>query len=392
MIVRRYHGASTDEAVARAHEDLGALAVILLTKRTELGVEVVAAVDTTAAGASRQPEATTVRTGDAPASARTEWTRTQLARARSGYKSSAVRAPQVDPDTTTSPVVARARREQAQRAYGVATPSETRTRTPAIQLLRDRLSEQEVEEAVIQTFIRELGESHLEPSANMDTVREAVRRGIDKHLKVAGEIRTQEASHLIAFVGPTGVGKTTTIAKLAARYHLQEKRPVRLVSVDTYRIAGADQLRTYARILGVPCDVAATPQGLAEIRQQAPRGEMLFLDTPGRSPRNSQQLAELRHLLDAAEPSETHLVVSSTTRLADLWEIARGFHALDPNRLIFTKLDESASYGNIVNFSYHQRLPLAYFTTGQTVPDDIEAASPDRLAQLLLRTRRLRYA
>jgi flagellar biosynthesis protein FlhF len=225
----------------------------------------------------------------------------------------------------------------------------------------------------------------------MTAAREILRRGLAKSLPIAGEMRKKKSTSVVAFVGPTGVGKTTTIAKLAARAYLTDKRPVRLVTVDTYRIAGAEQLRTYARILGVPCDVVMTPAALCDVVDGAQPGELVFLDTPGRSPHNRQRLVELRHVLDAVERDETYLLVSGTTRSVDLWEVARGFHTLEPNRLIFTKLDEAANFGNIVNFAYRQQLPLSYFTTGQTVPDDIESVSPDRLASLLLRTRRLVY-
>jgi len=389
MIVRRYSGKTADEALDVARRDLGPDVVVLLTKRLAgdpLGerVEVVVAVDAqsvrrreeSGAFLRRGPQIVGVGAPSAPIQADAVAPRSEEER------------PSSDEPRPDSSSVDRLQARRARHAYGTPPPH---YRIPLAQLLRERLEEQGVEEEVIHLFVREFGTTEPNVEDELTAAREILRRGLAKSLPIVGEMRPTKETRVLAFVGPTGVGKTTTIAKLAARTYLTEKRPVRLVTVDTYRIAGAEQLRTYGRILGVPCEVAMTPAALSEIVERARPGELVFLDTPGRSPTNRQQLIELRNLLDAVPRDETYLLVSGTTRSIDLWEIARGFYPLAPNRLIFTKLDEAANYGNIVNFTYHQRLPLSYFTTGQTVPDDIETASPDRLASLLLRTRRLFY-
>lgn len=393
MIVRRYYGETVEEATEAARRDLGPHIVVLLRKRlsddpTDRRVEVVVAVEAQNVRSRYEidfPHKRHVRSRSPSTSARGEAVALHLREESAVSEPFREAVPQVGAPETSP--LERLRVQQAQNAYG-GSPARSRCCPPMLQFLRERLEEQEVEEELIQLFVRELGPTEPEGEEELTVIREVLRRGLAKALPIAGERRPKRERTVLAFVGPTGVGKTTTIAKLAARAHLLERRSVRLVTVDTYRIAGAEQLKVYARILGVPCDVATTPAELSEVVHAAEPGELLFLDTPGRSPQNRPQLLELRNLLDAVERHETYLLVSGTTRNIDLWEVMRGFHPLHPNRLIFTKLDEATTFGNIVNFTYRQRLPLAYFTTGQIVPDDIESVSPEGLARLLLRGRR----
>lgn len=393
MIVRRYYGETVEEATEAARRDLGPHVVVLLTKRlsedpTDRRVEVVVAVEAQSVRNHYEvefPPRPPVRSRSTPSKAGGEEVAFSLRERSSVSEPLREPIPQVGAPGTSS--LERLRTQQARNAYG-GSPTRSGYRPPMVQLLRERLEEQEVEEELIQLFVQELGPAEPEGEEELTVAREVLRRGLAKNLPIAEERHSKKKTTVLAFVGPTGVGKTTTIAKLAARAHLSERRPVRLVTVDTYRIAGAEQLKVYGRILGVPCHVAMTPVELSEIVSRAEPDELLFLDTPGRSPQNRSQLLELRNLLDAVERDETYLLVSGTTRNADLWEVVRGFHPLHPNRLIFTKLDEATTFGNIVNFTYRQRMPLAYFTTGQTVPDDIESVSPEKLARLLLRGRR----
>jgi flagellar biosynthesis protein FlhF len=186
----------------------------------------------------------------------------------------------------------------------------------------------------------------------------------------------------IAFVGPTGAGKTTTLAKVAARAHLDHGRRVRLATVDTYRIGAVPQLASYAEILGVPLEVAQTPEDLARSVERASEADLVFVDTTGRSPLGPG-VESLAPYLEAAAADEVCLVVSATTRLTDSLRAAASFGRLGPNRLCVTKLDETDDHGHITLLGRSTGLPLAWLAGGQSVPDDLEEATPDRLAGLV---------
>lgn len=188
----------------------------------------------------------------------------------------------------------------------------------------------------------------------------------------------------IALVGPTGVGKTTTIAKLAAMYKLRHGKRVGLVTTDTYRIAAVEQLRTYARIIGLPIKVAADAQELAENLAEMKDMDVVLIDTAGRSPTDHARLDELFANIRAARPHETHLVLAATAAEPVLARTAERFSPLRPDRLLLTKLDEAVQLGVVAAIPARAGLPISYITTGQEVPDDIELASADRLARRIL--------
>lgn len=189
---------------------------------------------------------------------------------------------------------------------------------------------------------------------------------------------------VIALIGPTGVGKTTTIAKLAATYRLRRGRSVGLITADTYRIAAVDQLRTYASIIGLPMKVVMTPAEMAAAVDAFGSHDVVLIDTAGRSQRNTERLVELAGHIEAARPTETHLVLSSAASQEVLLDAAEAFAPLKPNRVILTKLDEAVHFGALINVMQQLRTRLSFVTTGQEVPDHIEPGQPDRLARLVL--------
>jgi len=190
---------------------------------------------------------------------------------------------------------------------------------------------------------------------------------------------------IVFLVGPTGVGKTTTIAKLAANLTFAEGKNVALITLDTYRVSAAEQLRTFAEIIGIPISVVFTPEDLLLAVEQYRQKDIIFVDTAGRSPYNAEQMQELQEFTNAARPDETILVLSVTTDSNDLINIYKRFQNIGVDKIIFTKLDETCNYGPILNALHEIKKPLAYFTTGQNVPDDIEIPDSLRLAQMLLR-------
>ena len=190
----------------------------------------------------------------------------------------------------------------------------------------------------------------------------------------------------LALVGPTGVGKTTTLAKMAAAAKLRQGRAVGLITLDTYRIAAADQLRTYADILAVPMEVARTPdQAAAAARRLRESGvDLVLIDTAGRSPADPQGLTEVRAQLEAVGPAATHLVLSSTGSDASTRRVAEAFQPLTPTHLTFTKTDEAWHHGVVLNAAESSGLPLAYLGSGQAVPDDLQPATSEAVASLIL--------
>jgi flagellar biosynthesis protein FlhF len=212
-----------------------------------------------------------------------------------------------------------------------------------------------------------------------------IARLIEGEIHVAGPIAvTPGRRRLVALVGPTGVGKTTTIAKLAAVYRLREKRNVGLITVDTYRIAAVEQLRTYADIIDLPMQVVSTPREMREAAGRMDGLDLILLDTAGRSPRDEIKIQELRSFLTEAAADEVCLVLSSVAGAKTLKQVVERFATVGTTSLILTKLDESTGLGHLLPVLRDSRLPLSYLTNGQNVPDDIEVADPARLARLVL--------
>ncbi|MBP1691019.1 MAG: Flagellar biosynthesis protein FlhF [Bacteroidetes bacterium] len=207
---------------------------------------------------------------------------------------------------------------------------------------------------------------------------------------IAGIIPTVEAeksrrkkTRVIALVGPTGVGKTTTIAKLAAINKLLSGLEVGLISADTYRIGAIEQLRTFAGIADIPMDVVYKPVEMGAALKKFRTKDVVFVDTVGRSQRSKKELYDLAKFVFAADPDETHLVLNASTNVKTCEEIIDQFKVVKPNRLIFSKLDEAATYGPMLSIIHRHHLPLSYVTTGQAVPDDIRRVEASQLAAMV---------
>jgi len=185
-------------------------------------------------------------------------------------------------------------------------------------------------------------------------------------------------------VGPTGVGKTTTIAKLAAHYSLIKQLPVALITADTYRIGAIGQLRTYSELIQAPLEIAYTPDDLrAQVDRHRDKA-ILFIDTPGRSPSDTEQLEVLRSFVSALPGATLHIALAAGTQLNDAKHIVRRFSVAPPQALLLTKLDETTAFGSVYALASREGLPFAYFTTGQSVPEDIEMATRDGFTKRLL--------
>ena len=196
--------------------------------------------------------------------------------------------------------------------------------------------------------------------------------------------RGPHAPHIIAMVGPPGGGKTTSLVKLAVNYGLAARRPVLLLSMDTYRVAAAEQLRSYAAILGVGFQVLETVGALAQTIEESRGKEFIFIDTPGLGFGDMEGAPGLAHFLSTREDIDTQLVLPASMKPADLTRMVNAFECMRPGRLLFTKLDETASFGPILSEAARTRKPLSFFATGQRIPEDLEAAVAARLVELML--------
>ncbi|WP_026689883.1 flagellar biosynthesis protein FlhF [Alteribacter aurantiacus] len=190
---------------------------------------------------------------------------------------------------------------------------------------------------------------------------------------------TPNRKKFISLVGPTGVGKTTTLAKMASYTLLKEKKSIGFITSDTYRIGAVEQLKTYARILNVPIEVVYTLDDFKKAQQTLADKDAVFIDTAGRNYQDGDFIDQLRHTIDLSEDVETHLVLSLTSKYEDMKLIINQFKKLEPEFVIFTKWDETSSHGSIANVLSDFHLKPSYITTGQDVPDDIQLAKKNSI-------------
>ncbi len=253
-----------------------------------------------------------------------------------------------------------------------------------LELLGQDLSE-ELADRIVSAVRSELSAPDLE---DRDALRQRVLVQLASLVPAADPViprRSPDDRPLtIAMIGPTGVGKTTTLAKLAASFKLRDQKNVGLVTCDTYRIAAVDQLRTYANIIGLQLEVALSAAEMSRAVQALRDCDVVLIDTAGRAPGDQARLEELRRCLDAARPHEVHLVLSSTSSQRVLLQEAAAFADVGADRIVLTKLDEAVSFGVLINVMQAVGKSLSFITTGQEVPDHIEVGRPRRLAELVL--------
>lgn len=260
----------------------------------------------------------------------------------------------------------------------VTTPASERP--PLVRELERQGIEPDLQGKIIETV------NTLPMGQGEETLKGRLGEAFGRLIRFAGNLRMKKnAPRIIALVGPTGVGKTTTTAKLAAMYALNRGNKVALITMDIFRVGAVEQLKTYTKIMGIPLEVASTPKELERAVERHADCDLILIDTAGRSHKDSDKLEEMKGFLETTIQSDIYLCLSATTKDRELEVILNRFSIFPISKVVFTKLDECESVGCIVNLLLKANLQIAYFTTGQRVPEDIEVATSEKLAELILK-------
>ena len=256
-----------------------------------------------------------------------------------------------------------------------------------VRILYNTLIKNEVNEKYVNQILDEV-EKFIRPGNSVDTILSNVYQ---KLILRFGQPRTIELSNkkpkVVFFIGPTGVGKTTTIAKIASKYKVEYNKNIAFITADTYRIAATEQLQVYANILEAPMSIVYSEHELNEKLEKFAGYDLVFVDTAGFSHKNESQREDMKRLLqglDEQYAKEVYLVLSATTKYKDLLDIVDIYREITDYKLIFTKLDETTTYGNILNVKLYSKADLSYVTNGQNVPDDIEVFDTQKIVKQLL--------
>ena len=256
-----------------------------------------------------------------------------------------------------------------------------------VRMIYTTLLKNDVHEKYVNQILDEV-ERFIRPGNNVDFIlpniyqKLVLKFGQPKTIELAGK-----KPNVVFFIGPTGVGKTTTIAKIASKYKVEYNRKVAFITADTYRIAATEQLRVYANILDAPMSIVYSVDEINEAIEKYMDYDLIFVDTAGFSHKNEQQRTDMKKLLDGVNEEfrkEVYLVLSATTKYNDLMDIVDIYREISNYKLIFTKLDETSSYGNLLNIKLYADADLSYVTNGQNVPDDIEVFDTQKIVKQLL--------
>lgn len=410
MIIKKFTGKTENEAVEAARKDLGAGLVIMNVKEVKpkglFGFLRSKTVEVTAALEEEKDVYVPVRRESTPsAEARGEKDRDKGAGAKGVLSESSrnieqkldsletllvkqLQMTEIEKEQPENAADGQTRQEESGEDEGEEKDSE---QDKFIRLLYNTMLDNEVDEKYANQMLEDMDKTRR-PNLPIDHLLANVyQRMILKFGKSEGITPAQNGPKAVLFIGPTGVGKTTTIAKIASNFAISEKKKVALLTADTYRIAAAEQLRTYANIMAVPFRVIYTEEELKKALEDFADYDYIFVDTAGHSPQNEDKLDKMKEMFAQALASveyQAFLVLSATTKYKDLIKITESYQEVADYQLIFTKLDETTAYGNLLNLKLYTDRPIAFVTYGQNVPNDIEAFNPQKTVKVLLGGRR----
>ncbi|WP_010491277.1 flagellar biosynthesis protein FlhF [Paenibacillus elgii] len=421
MRVKRYVVDSMPDALQKIRTDLGKDAVIINTKEIRSGgflgmfskkkIEVIAATDSAAgSGQPASGKSATATLAKPVAPAATSLVNSPAAASAYGMQREPQPAlsfpevpdvlppsppPQAGPVAQPASVSSRAKedtlleeikqmKEMMQKLSSQRMPEAAQD--PVFMELERRLLDQEIDSQMVQELLARVAEEAEAEDVPVteEFALQSLRTQLLTLLQPQGCKGIASDTRIAHFVGPTGVGKTTTIAKLAAEQVLKHRRKVGFITSDTYRIAAVEQLKTYATILNVPLEVVFSPLDLNKALENLKDCDLIFMDTAGRNFRNEMYVSELNALLQSEGKSETFLVLSLTTKYKDMKAITYNFSKFKLDKVLFTKKDETDSYGAVVNLIRDFGLQTSYIANGQSVPDDIEELNERQLIDWIL--------
>jgi flagellar biosynthesis protein FlhF len=419
MKIRRYIAKDAQEAMLKVKMDLGNEAVIISTRRVKqkgiIGffskplIEVLATLDDNPKNAAPSPETTQP---SQPASVLQEelkqkdnkinqletkvnhiesllqkiYGQIQFMPKQSPQQPQQQSQPAVPAEKTQiQPAILPEMQEDKKQDDGNANLDEVEKNIKIYQILTNNLIKNEVEPDLVKKLINTVKQK-VSPNENVNEVVSALYNELKSMLgkPQSIEIPEEKKPYVIIFLGPTGVGKTTTLAKIAAEFSLNQKKNVGLITADTFRIAAVEQLKTYAEILGMPVSIVYSPNEISEAIKSYADKDVILIDTPGRSHKNKAQFEELKTLVANCNADQSFLLVSSTTGIKDCKDIIKSYAFMENYKIIFTKLDETSSYGIILNIRNITKNSLSYATIGQNVPDDIEIINVEKISKILL--------
>lgn len=390
MKIRRYMGRDTQEAILKVKMDLGSEAVILNTRKirqkglfkmfSKPMVEVLAAVDEFyGTKGKKEPQKSEVAI---PAYEKNIENESKLKEKEE--KIAFLENKVNNMENVLQKIYEQVSKGNAKPQVKAVKPEE-KVRPKVIELFYSNLLKNEVEGHIAKQLIDTIS-SKVTDTSSINDISANLYNLISGILGKPQTLKLREDGKptVVIFVGPTGVGKTTTLAKIAAEYSLNHKKKVGLITADTYRIAAVEQLKTYGEILGMPVEVIYSINEINDAMEKYKDKDIILIDTAGRSHRNKSQFDELKMLVEASLADEVFLVLSTTTGMRNCREILANYNFLKDYKLIFTKLDETPSLGIILNARRLTNKNLSYVTVGQSVPDDIEVANVDKITKKLL--------
>ncbi len=384
MNIKRYIGKTTHEAMARVKKDLGSDAVILHTRKIKQKgikgwfskplIEVMAAIEEKPKPAMPKALEDALINRVVQSENNSESYQREIGELKA----------QVSDLTQLVEGVVKTMAEQKTAEQPTLDKEEVESPNTDHPIIR-KLRSEHVDEAIIKDIKARVSATLAEKVDDQAAYSEQTKIAIRDIIGIPYSIEnTEKRRQIFYFVGPTGVGKTTTLAKIAAKLSLIDGKKVALITADTYRIAAVEQLRTYSEILSIPLDVVYEVADIVEVLDNKRDYDYLLIDTAGRNHKLEEAHDDLKKFIDATDKAQVFLVMSLTSSVRDIESILNSYSFLKDYRLIFTKLDEAETLGNILNAKAISKKPIAYITNGQSVPDDIATADAERLMMVLL--------